>query len=119
MIGIKFLPGREFMSLTGNSLWPFEGMERIGSVVYRLHLPPTARIRLVFYVSQLKKYYPGQEIHFGDLPEVQPQGIFEVILEKVLKYRVIDRQGQPIQQALVQWKQLSEEEGTWERIFRN
>jgi hypothetical protein len=35
---------------------PFEILERIGTIAYRLSLPPTIRAHNVFHVSLLKKY---------------------------------------------------------------
>lgn len=40
---------------------PFENLERIGKVTYKLVLPPTANIHPIFHVSQLRRL-------IGDLP---------------------------------------------------
>ena len=36
---------------------PFQAMERIGAIAYKLNLPVNARIHPVFYSSLLKKHY--------------------------------------------------------------
>ncbi|TXG48661.1 hypothetical protein EZV62_024536 [Acer yangbiense] len=46
---------------------PFEALARIGKVAYRLKLPETARIHLVFHISQLKRFL-GQEFRVQPLP---------------------------------------------------
>nr|GEX17453.1 putative mitochondrial protein [Tanacetum cinerariifolium] len=47
---------------------PYEILERIGKVPYKLKLPSTATIHPVFYVSQLKKFI-GSNIQKNDLPD--------------------------------------------------
>lgn len=46
---------------------PFEVLEKIGQVAYRLKLPDTARIHVVFQVSQLKKAI-GNRVAMPTLP---------------------------------------------------
>lgn len=58
---------------------PFEILEKIGAVAYRLKLPASAAIHPVFHVSQLKKAIGAQE----SAPEL-PKGLtddMEVLLE--------------------------------------
>ena len=54
---------------------PFEVLERIGSVSYRLGFPTSTRDHNVSRVSLLKKYVqdPNQVIYW-DLIEVEPKG---------------------------------------------
>lgn len=42
---------------------PYQVLERIGEVVYKLHLLVEVNINDVFYVSQLKKYHGELYIH--------------------------------------------------------
>lgn len=95
---------------------PFEVLERVGKVAYRLALPPTmASIHDVFHVSMLRKYiadpahilkYPEVEITRDLKHEVQPEKILDRI-EKQLRNKTI-----PI--VKIQWKGHTVEEATWE-----
>jgi len=44
------------VKLTPRYCGPFEIIERIGPVVYRLAMPPTVKVHYVFHVSLLKRY---------------------------------------------------------------
>ncbi|GKA36969.1 ty3-gypsy retrotransposon protein, partial [Tanacetum coccineum] len=93
---------------------PFEVLERVGKVAYRLALPLTSKIHLVFHVSILKLFSgTGQQIvaelleedHEGH-PLEQPLAIYDT--------RLVLRNEVPLRQVLVQWIGSSPEEATWE-----
>ena len=62
---LKVMPKREVISfnkrgkLSPRFIGPFEILERIGTVAYRLALPPSmSGVHEVFHVSMLRKYIP-------------------------------------------------------------
>ncbi|XP_070020066.1 uncharacterized protein [Nicotiana sylvestris] len=57
--------------LSPRFIGPFEILDRVGEVAYRLALPPSlSPVRLVFHVSMLRKYH-GDPFHVLDFSTVQ------------------------------------------------
>ena len=102
--------------LSPRFIGPYEILERVGAVAYRLALPPNlSAIHLVFHVSMLRKYMSDPshvlEVHPIELRddmiyEVQPEAIVD---RQVRKIRLKD-----ITSVKVKWKGHSHEEATWE-----
>ncbi|XP_075504471.1 uncharacterized protein LOC142541906 [Primulina tabacum] len=99
---------------------PFEILEKVGTLAYRLALPPNmSRIHNVFHVSQLRKYISDPR----HVLEVEPL-IIESNLGEELKYekvpiRVVDTKDQVLRPRIipyvkVQWSNHTEREATWE-----
>ena len=93
---------------------PFEILERIGEVAYRLALPPSlVGVHDIFHISMLKKYLPDPS-HIMELEPLQakkdlsyeeyPVRIMDC-KEQVLRYRNISH-------IKVQWSRHSEREAT-------
>jgi len=55
--------------LSTRHIGPFEIVERIGTMSYKLALPPSLGVHDVFYVSQLRKYIPDEK-HILDYSEL-------------------------------------------------
>ncbi|MCH82977.1 Ty3/gypsy retrotransposon protein, partial [Trifolium medium] len=93
---------------------PFQVIEKIGEVAYKLQLPDTSRIHPIFHVSLLKKAvgdYPVQ----GELPKELEIAVDSVIYpEKVLGSRVTLQGNIDVPQSLIQWKNKPLEDVTWE-----
>jgi hypothetical protein len=93
---------------------PFKIIEQIGAVAYKLQLPDQSKIHPVFHVSLLKKAVGDYTVQ-TDLPKD-----LEVILDKevypvkVLGTRVTLQNGEPTPQSLIQWKDKSVDDVTWE-----
>ncbi|CAM8935244.1 unnamed protein product [Rhodiola kirilowii] len=97
---------------------PFQILERIGRVAYRLALPPHDRIHDVFHVSTLKRCkatppfdsIAWPEAFVGARPALHPATI--------LGKRRIKQGGQELSQVLVQWAGQTSEDATWEEVTR-
>ena len=83
--------------LSSRFIGPFEILERIGTVAYRLALPPSmSGVHEVFHVSMLRKYTP-------DPAHVVDWGQIEVLRRKTVRL------------VRVLWRHYGVEESTWER----
>ncbi|XP_077249146.1 uncharacterized protein LOC143888585 [Tasmannia lanceolata] len=95
---------------------PYDVLEKLGTVAYRLALPPTlAGVHNVFHVSMLRKYVP-------DPSHVIPQAPLR--LREDLTYderpeKIVDRKDKGLRRRTilyvkVKWSNHSEREATWE-----
>ncbi|KAA0052082.1 ty3-gypsy retrotransposon protein [Cucumis melo var. makuwa] len=90
---------------------PYKIVEKVGPVAYRLELPESSKIHLVFHVSQLRKLV-GQ--HEGSQPTIQfvdENYVWKSIPEEAVEYRKT-MAGQ--WEVLVCWEGLPKQEATWE-----
>ena len=103
--------------LSPRFIGPFEILERVGTVAYRLALPPNMLgVREVFHVSMLRKYAPDPA-HVVDWRqiEIDTDGTFEggpvCIVDS--RDRVLRRK--TVRLVRVLWQHCGLEESTWER----
>ena len=96
---------------------PYEILERIGRVAYRLDLPPSeTRIHPVFHISQLKKYHhdPSHVLPIETLPLEPDLSYVEIPMEVTgRKIKVLRNREIPLVKVL--WKNHNVLESTWER----
>ena len=95
---------------------PYEILERIGPVAYRLALPlELAKLHNVFNVSMLRRYHydeshilPVQDI------QVQPDFTFDEELKAILDREVKQLRNKQVSLVKVLWQHHGMEEATWE-----
>ena len=96
---------------------PFEILERVGDVAYRLALPPSmSSVHEVFHVSMLRKYTPNPAhvVDWGQ-NEVDIDGTFEEGPVCILDSRDQVLRRKTVRLVRVLWRHYGVEESTWER----
>ncbi|XP_010684432.1 uncharacterized protein LOC104898992 [Beta vulgaris subsp. vulgaris] len=96
---------------------PYEILERIGEVAYRLAMPPElSRVQYVFHVSQLRRYRidPSHVIPIESIA-IEPNMTFEERPVQILdcQNRALRRKVIPLVKVL--WRSQKYEEATWEK----
>lgn len=94
---------------------PFQIIQKIGSVAYKLALPMGARIHPVFYVSLLKKCEgdPGSQVNSIPLPLLTTELGPSLQPIAILQHRTVLGNSQQIDQILVQWEGMLDSENSW------
>ncbi|XP_074288212.1 uncharacterized protein LOC141613380 [Silene latifolia] len=102
--------------LSHKFIGPYEILDRVGEVAYRLALPPAlARVHNVFHVSQLRRYLSDpSHILSHDVVEVDEQLTYIETPKEILDRKV--RKTRHGETALVKvlWTNHKAEEATWE-----
>ena len=103
--------------LSPRFIGPFEILDKIGEVAYRLALPPQlAGVHNVFHVSMLRKYepHPSHIINWEEI-NLDEDVTFEEKPVKILDRREKKLRGKTIPLVRVLWRHRGTEESTWER----
>lgn len=101
------------MKLSPRFYGPFQVLQRVGTVAYKLQLPTAAKIHPVFHVSLLKKKLGAHVVAQPSLPPVGPEGTFQLEPMTVLDRRMVKRGNKAVVQWLVQWLNSFPEDATW------
>ncbi|KAK5773466.1 hypothetical protein PVK06_049772 [Gossypium arboreum] len=102
--------------LSPRFIGPYEVIERIGPVAYRLALPPELqKMHDVFHVSMLRRYRsdPSHVITIENV-EIRPDLSYEEEPVEILAREVKELRNKRIPLVKVLWRSHSVEEATWE-----
>lgn len=92
---------------------PFEIEQKVGTVAYKLKLPPDSMVHPVFHVSQLKKFVQADRVISDQLPDDPPE--FQ-LPEHILARRSRVLGSSTIKEVLVRWTGMSDASATWENV---
>ena len=96
---------------------PFEIVERVGPVAYRLDLPEKlSRVHNVFHISMLRKYIPDPS-HVQETPEIELRDdlSYEEQPVQILGREEKELRNKTISLVKVLWRNHLVEEATWEQ----
>ena len=105
---------RKYLKLSHKYFGPYQVIERIGTVAYKLQLPPGSKIHPVFHVSLLKKKVGSKYTVSYTLPKLGSEGQFLVSPVKVLQRRMVKKNNVAVAQWLIQWSNTIPEDASWE-----
>ena len=95
---------------------PFEVVDRIGIVAYKLKMPETAHIHPIFHIFVLKKFVGSSNQPYLPLPLTVGESGPMIQPIAVLDSRVLLRDSSQVDQVLIQWEIAGPEEATWEDV---
>lgn len=111
------LVGRRSQKLSMRYFGPFEVIQHIGSVAYKLLLPETARIHPIFHISLLKKFIGQPSQQYLPLPLITNEYGPAVQPLRAMAFRKIMHNTTLVPQVLIQWNSLDDDDSTtWEDV---
>ena len=93
---------------------PFEVLQKIGTVAYKLMLPPNSKVHNVFHVSLLKKKIGNQSKVQAHLPPSLDPSNPRWYPAKIIERKLFKLNNKPVTKWLVQWIGSSTDDATWE-----
>lgn len=108
------LAQRSSFKLAPRFYGPYQILEKVGPVAYRLQLPDNAQIHNVFHVSLLEKKIGQQAVLAPSLPPIATDGRPRLVPVKLLQRRMVKHNNRPKVEFLIHWANSPEEDATWE-----
>ncbi|KAJ4811165.1 polyprotein [Rhynchospora pubera] len=93
---------------------PFEVIEKIGEVAYKLNLPQGSQIHPVFHISQLKPRVGEGQAVTPKLPLIAEKGSIADQPGSILDRKMVKKNNAAAVQVLIKWANQSVEDATWE-----
>jgi hypothetical protein len=82
---------RPFPKLVYKYFGPYEVLEKLGSVAYKVWLSDNSSVHSFFHVSWLKAFTPDHSHVYSSLPDVLAMDILEVAPEKILDRHLVKK----------------------------
>ena len=108
---------KKFGKLAPRFYGPYQVIQKVGEVSYKLDLPAGSQIHPVFHVSNLKGKLGAQVVPRPALPAVSVDQILNPEPVAILATRSHQLRSRLITQVLVQWQDESKDDATWENLF--
>lgn len=105
---------RSNLKLSPRYYGPFQVLQKIGEVAYRLQLPDGAKIHPIFHVSCLKRKLGVKVQTQSALPKVDIDGIIQPEPKIILDRRLVKKGHRAVPEVLVKWQGLEADDATWE-----
>ena len=105
---------RKNLKLSSKYYGPYTVLAKVGTVAYKLQLPPSSRVHPVFHVSLLKKKIGDKRVAQTVLPATGADGQFLVKPVAVLQKQMVKHNNRAKVKVLIQWSNLPPEDATWE-----
>ena len=112
----KAMRFRKKGKLSPRFIRPYEVIEKVGLVAYRLALPPDLeKIHNVFHMSMLRRYRSDpSHVVSSETIELRPDLTYEEELVEILAWEVKELRKKRIPSVKVLWRNHKTEEATWE-----
>jgi hypothetical protein len=104
---------RKSLKLSPRYFGPFQIIQKIRKVAFKLDLPKGFKIYLVFHISCLKKKIGTRLNPNVRLPTMMKEGTLAPEPDKILERRLKKKENHIGIDFLVQWKGANEEDATW------
>ncbi|XP_035546570.1 uncharacterized protein LOC118348624 [Juglans regia] len=114
----KSVAMRHNMKLAPRYYGPFQVIQKIGTVAYKLDLPSSSKIYPVFHVSSLKKKQDDHISPSPTLPPVVVEGSVQPEPELILDKRIKKLGNHASFEVLVKWLGAFLEDSSWESLWK-
>ena len=110
---LQSLAAHSYHKLLPKFYGPYEILEKLGPVAYKLQLPTGCKIHPVFHVSCLKKHLGTHVTPSLTLPRITEDGIVQDEPLAILERKLVKRGNAAGVDVLVHWKGHTPEDATW------
>lgn len=107
---------RRNMKLNPRYFVSYKVIRKIEKVSYKLLLPATTNIHLVFHVSLLKKKIGDNAVVSSIFPVTDESSKVKVSPIEILERRIIKKGDRAVAAGLIKWSNLFTEDATWEDL---